>query len=291
MQFCGAMTAIVTPFRDGRVDEPSLRALIDWQIAGGIDGIVACGSTGEAMTLSDDERDRVVRIAVEQTAGRAIVVAGAGSNSTAQAVANARSVKKAGADVMLQVTPYYNKPPQEGLYQHFRTIAQMVDLPMFLYNVPGRTAVNLLPETVVRLSSVDNVIGIKESSGDTKQVKKIIDTTPKDFVVLSGEDDLNLEIYRLGGKGCISVTGNIVPKKTSSVWDDFSSGNVDRATKTQEELTSLNKVMFIETNPIPVKTALTLMKKIHEEFRLPLVPISETALAQLEKTLKEHKVI
>lgn len=285
------MTAIVTPFRDGRVDEKSLRALVDWQISSGIDGIVACGSTGEAMTLSGEERDRVVKVVVEQTAGRAFVVAGAGSNCTADAVANARAVKNCGADAMLQVTPYYNKPPQEGLYQHFKTIASMVELPMFLYNVPGRTAVNMLPETVARLSLIDTIVGIKESSGDTAQVKKIINSTSPDFILVSGEDDLNLEIYKLGGKGCISVTGNIAPDKISSIWDDFYSGNVDRATKTQTELISLNKAMFIETNPIPVKTSLSLMGKIHEEFRLPLVPISEGALAKLEKTLKEYKIV
>ncbi len=291
MKISGAMTAIVTPFQSGAIDERALRALVDWQISNGVDGIVPCGSTGEAMTLTHEERDRVVRIVVEQTAGRALVIAGAGSNCTETAVRLGKAAKKAGADAQLQVTPYYIKPPQEGLYQHFSTIAKLVDMPMVLYNVPGRTAVNMLPETISRLASIENIVAVKESSHDLDQVKKVIECTPDDFHVLSGEDDLNFNVYALGGDGCISVTGNIVPEMIARVWDEFSSGSTSNAKALQERLSPLNKAMFLETNPIPVKTALSMMGKIREEFRLPLVPISETAREHLRVALTEHGLL
>ena len=291
MKFHGVMTAIITPFRDGLIDETALRALIDWQIRSGVDALVPCGTTGEAATLAYEEQERVVRITIEQAAGRVPVFAGAGSNSTANAIKLAKQAKTAGADGHLQVTPYYNKPTQEGLYQHFKAISAMVDLPMILYNVPGRTAVNMLPETVVRLSSIDVIFGIKEASGNMEQIKKIIADTPSEFCLYSGDDALNLEIYRVGGKGCVSVTSNVAPSKVADVWDRFAAGNVDEAKRLHEELTALNKAMFLETNPIPAKTALAMMDRCQEEFRLPMTPMSEGHKEELLTVLKQYKLL
>ncbi len=291
MIFKGAMTAIITPFKDSRVDEQSLRSIIDWQISNGIDAIVVCGTTGEGATLTHEEHYAVIRIAVEQAAGRVPVMAGAGSNSTANAITLSRQAKKAGADGLLQVTPYYNKPTQEGLYQHFRAIAEVVDLPIVLYNVPGRTSVNMLPETTARLSAIDSIIGIKEACGDLGQIKEIISKTPDDFAVFSGDDAMNFDIYRAGGKGAISVTANVVPDRVAAVWDAHESGNDDEGMRLHKNLATLNKAMFIETNPIPAKTALAMMGRCNEEFRLPLTPMSEGHKNELKDVLKENGVI
>lgn len=291
MNFQGVMTAMITPFRDGVLDEKAFRSLIDWQIKSGVDGIVPCGTTGEAATLTCEEHDRIIRIAVEQAAGRVFVIAGAGSNSTADAIRLAKQAKKAGADGQLQITPYYNKPTQEGLYQHFKAIASVVDLPMVLYNVPGRTSVNMLPETVLRLTSIDTVAGIKEASGDIDQIKKIIADCPSTFLVYSGDDALNLEVYKAGGKGCVSVTSNVIPSRVSGAWDKFAAGNIDEAREIHEELAQMNKAMFIETNPIPAKTALAMMGKCREEFRLPMTPMSEDHKDQLREVLKRYKLL
>ncbi len=286
MLFTGAMTAVITPFRDGRVDEEALRKLVDWQIKAGIDGIVPCGTTGEAATITYEEHDRIIRIAVEQAAGRVPVLAGAGSNATANAIRMGRQAKAAGADGMLQVTPYYNKPTQEGLYQHFRAIAEAVGLPMVLYNVPGRTAVNMLAETTLRLARIDSIVAIKEASGDLEQVRAIIADAPRGFAVLSGDDAMNLEIYRAGGMGAISVTGNCAPAKVAAVWDAHRAGKKDEATRLQAELAGLNRAMFLETNPIPAKTALAMMERCREEFRLPLTPMGDTHREELHQALK-----
>jgi 4-hydroxy-tetrahydrodipicolinate synthase len=291
MLFQGAMTAIVTPFRDGRVDETALRSLIDWQIASGIDGLVPCGTTGEAATLADEESDRVIRIAVEQAAGRVPILAGAGSNATAKAIKLAKQAKAAGADGMLQVTPYYNKPSQAGLYEHFRSIAALCDLPMVLYNVPGRTAVNMLPETTQRLAAIDTIVGIKEASGNLTQIQSIIAGTPKEFAVLSGDDALNVDIYRAGGRGTISVTANVVPDRVAAAWDAFASGNIEKAAQLHEALASLNKAMFLETNPMPAKTALAFLRRCREEFRLPLTPMSQEHREELQRTLRECNIL
>lgn len=287
MIFKGVLTAVITPFRDGRVDEDALRKLIDWQIASGVDGIVPCGTTGEGATLTHEEHDRVIRIVVEEAAGRVPVLAGAGSNSTATAIKLGKQAKLAGADGQLQVTPYYNKPTQDGLYQHFSAIAEMVDLPMVLYNVPGRTALNMLPETTARLAAIDTIVGIKEACGNLEQVKRVIAETPKDFAVLSGEDAMNFDIYRAGGKGAISVASNVVPDRVAAVWDAFEAGRVEDAARLQDELAMLNKAMFIETNPIPAKTALALMDRCHEEFRLPMTPMGEGHREELKSILKQ----
>jgi len=291
MMFKGSMTAIVTPFKDGRVDEKALRRLVDWQIASGTDAIVVCGTTGEAATLTYDEHFAVIDAAVEESAGRVPVLAGAGSNATANAIKLGRQAKEAGADAQLQVTPYYNKPTQEGLYQHFRAIAEVVDLPMILYNVPGRTSVNLLPETTARLSNIDSIVGIKEASGDLGQVREAIAKTPDDFALYSGDDAMNFDIYKAGGAGAISVTANVSPERVSAIWDAHDGGDDDEAERLHKELAKLNKAMFIETNPIPAKTSLAVMGRIQEEFRLPLTPISEGNRRELKDVLKEYGLI
>lgn len=291
MLFTGVMTAIVTPFKDGVFDEKAFRGLIDWQIKSGVDALVPCGTTGEASTLTYEEHDRIIRVAVEQASGRVPVIAGCGSNSTANAIKLAKQAKTAGAEGQLQVTPYYNKPTQEGLYEHFRAIAAMVSLPMILYNVPGRTAVNMLPETVLRLTETETIVGIKEASGNMDQIKKIISGAPESFGVYSGDDALNFDIYSAGGRGCISVTSNVVPPMVCEVWDLFAGGHADKARKKHEELALLNKVMFIETNPIPAKTALALMGKIREEFRLPMTPMSEGHKEELQGILAQYKLL
>lgn len=291
MIFKGSMTAVITPFKNGAIDESSLRKLVDWQISSGTDVIVPCGTTGEAVTLEPDEYERVIRICVEQTSGRILVLAGAGSNSTATAIKYAKQAKAAGANGILSVTPYYNKPTQEGLYQHFKAIAAAVDLPMVVYNVPGRTSVNMLAETTVRLSKIDTIVGVKEASGNLEQVRAIIDNASKDFAVVSGDDALNLKIYQLGGCGCISVTANVAPEKVSKVWDLFAEGNIDKAAEIHDSIADLNKVMFLETNPIPAKTALFFMGKCGNEFRLPLTPMSAPAKEELKAVLAKHNII
>lgn len=291
MMFKGSMTAIVTPFKDGRVDEKALRRLVDWQIASGTDAIVVCGTTGESATLTYDEHFAVIDAAVEEAAGRVPVIAGAGSNATANAIKLARQAKEAGADAQLQVTPYYNKPTHEGLYQHFRAIAEVVDLPMILYNVPGRTAVNMLPETVARLANIDSIVGIKEASGELGQVREVIAKTPDNFATYSGDDALNFDIYKAGGAGAISVTANVAPEMVSAVWDAHEAGDDDEAGRLHKGLAKLNKAMFIETNPIPAKTSLAMMGRVQEEFRLPLTPMSEGNRRELKDVLKEYGLI
>ncbi|MBI2982346.1 MAG: 4-hydroxy-tetrahydrodipicolinate synthase, partial [Deltaproteobacteria bacterium] len=237
--FQGSLVAIVTPFKEGKVDEKALRALVDWQIAEGTDAIVPCGSTGEAATLSYEEHDRVIRITVEQVAGRVKVLAGTGSNATAEAIEMTRHAEKIGANGSLQVSPYYNKPTQEGLYRHFKTIAASVDLPIILYNVPGRTMVNILPETVARLSGIPNIIGIKEACGNLDQIKKVVALCGPEFAVLSGEDAQNYDILELGGCGSISVTANIVPSRMARMWDLYATAKKEEAKKVHEELMPL----------------------------------------------------
>lgn len=291
MIFRGSMTAIITPFRDGRVDEDALRDLVSWQIARGTDVLVPCGTTGEAATLAPEEIDRVIRIAVEEASGRASVLAGAGSNATATAIRLARIAREAGADGHLQVTPYYNKPTQEGLFCHFRAIAEAVDLPMVLYNVPGRTAINMLPETTIRLGEIPSIVGVKEASGKIDQIRQIIAGASKDFAVISGEDAMNLEIYEAGGQGCISVTANVAPERVAAVWDAHAAGRRDEARRLQEALAPLNRAMFLETNPIPAKTALALMGRCREEFRLPLTPMGDAHRNELLRILRESGII
>ena len=292
--FEGSSVALVTPFQNGKIDEKGLRDLVEWHIAEGTDMIVPCGTTGESATLDYKEHDRVIQIVVEQAKKRIPVLAGTGSNATAEAIEMTRHAKEIGSDGSLQVTPYYNKPPQEGLYLHFKAIAEapgLKDFPIILYNVPGRTSVNMLPETVARLAKIKNIVGIKEASGDLKQVKKVVELCGPNFVVFSGEDAQNFEIMELGGKGMISVTANVVPSKLARTWDLFAAGKKEEAKKIHEELLPLHKAMFFETNPIPVKTALGLMGKCRDEMRLPLCRMGEENTAKLKKVLQEYRLV
>lgn len=288
--FYGPMVALVTPLKKGKIDETALRDLVDWQIAEGTHVLVPCGTTGEASCLSYDENEAVIKMVVEQAAGRVPVLAGAGANATANAINLTQRAQKAGAQGTLQVVPYYNKPTQEGLYQHFKAIAAAADLPMILYNIPGRTALNMVAETTIRLSTINNIVGIKECSGDFAQVKQIRNSVSDDFVILSGDDAANIEMYEAGAQGSISVAANIIPKKVATIWNLFHSGKRQEALELHEAIQPLNRGIFMETNPIPIKTALAIMGKCTEEFRLPLVPMYPANRAKLEALLKEYRL-
>jgi|TARA_Y100000780_G_scaffold146177_1_gene131770 4-hydroxy-tetrahydrodipicolinate synthase len=289
--FKGVFVAIVTPFKNGKIDEEALRGLIDFQIAGGVDGIVPCGTTGESATLNHEEHDQVIRIAVDACKGKASVLAGTGSNSTQEAIQLSRNAKNAGADGLLQITPYYNKPNQEGLYHHFSSIADAVDLPIVLYNVPSRTSVNMVPETVVRLAKIEKIVGIKEASGSLQAISKIIDNCGKDFTVLSGDDPLLWPILAIGGKGVISVTANILPAKVAALCKAAAIGDIAEARSLHYELMDINDSLFIDTNPIPVKAALHLMGKIENELRGPLIKLSKDTLERLKKAMACHGLL
>ena len=289
--FKGVFVAIVTPFKNGKIDEEALRGLIDFQIAGGVDGIVPCGTTGESATLNHEEHDQVIRIAVDACKGKASVLAGTGSNSTQEAIQLSRNAKNAGADGLLQITPYYNKPNQEGLYHHFSSIADAVDLPIVLYNVPSRTSVNMVPETVVRLAKIKNIVGTKEASGSLQAISKIIHNCGKDFTVLSGDDPLLWPILAIGGKGVISVTANILPAKVAALCKAAAIGDIAEARSLHYELMDINDSLFIDTNPIPVKAALHLMGKIENELRGPLIELSKDTLERLKKAMACHGLL
>lgn len=275
MQFKGAFTALVTPFSGGQIDEEAYRQLIEWQVQSGINGVVPCGTTGESATMSHEEHKRVISICVDQVKGRVPVLAGAGSNNTAEAVELTQFAKDAGADGALLITPYYNKPTQEGLYQHFKRIASEVSMPFIVYNVPGRTGVNLLPATVARLNKdIKDVIGIKEATGDLNQVSQVLEYCGPDFQVLSGDDFTVLPLLSVGGCGVISVVSNILPDKMSGMCAAWFAGDLPTAQKLHFELAPFSRMMFLETNPIPAKTSLALMGRIKLELRLPLVPMS-----------------
>ncbi len=287
----GSMVAIVTPFNKGKVDENALRELINFQIENGTDAIVPCGTTGESATLSYEEHEMVVKTTIEAVDGKIPVIAGTGSNSTSETVMLTKEAEKAGADAALLITPYYNKPTQEGLYQHYKMVAEEVNLSLILYNVPGRTSLNMLPETVARLSEMTNIVGIKEATGSLKQASDVIALCPDDFIVLSGDDFITLPMLSLGGSGGISVTANIAPFDMSSMIDAFEEGNLSEARKLHFKMMPINNAMFIETNPIPVKTALALMGKIKEEMRLPLTSMAEKGRETLKSTLKDYGLI
>jgi 4-hydroxy-tetrahydrodipicolinate synthase len=289
--FNGVFVAIVTPFKNGKVDEEALRGLIDYQTSGGVDGIVPCGTTGESATLNHEEHDQVIRVAVDACKGKASVLAGTGSNSTREAIELSQNAEKAGADGLLQITPYYNKPNQEGLYQHFSSIAKTVDLPIVLYNVPSRTSVNMIPKTVARLAKIKNIVGIKEASGSLQAISKIIDACGEDFIVLSGDDPLLWPILAIGGKGVISVTANILPTKIVAMCKAATTGDILEARSLHYELMDISDSLFIDTNPVPVKAALHLMGKIENEIREPLVKLSNDNLDRLKKAMTYHGLL
>jgi 4-hydroxy-tetrahydrodipicolinate synthase len=285
--FEGVLTALVTPLRDGGIDEPALRGLVERQIDAGIDGLVPCGSTGESATLSHAEHRRVVEIVVQATRGRVPVVAGTGSNNTQEAIELTLHAKEAGADGALLISPYYNKPTQEGLVAHYAEIGRRTAFPLVVYNIPGRTASNILPETMVRIADIEQVVGVKESSGDFEQVSAMIAGCSSEFAILSGDDVNALPLLAIGSKGVISTSSNVVPTEMVSLVRAFKSGDVEYARRTHYRLLPLFDVLFCETNPIPVKAALECMGLIGPEIRLPLLPLGETQRARLQAVLKE----
>lgn len=289
--FRGSIVAIVTPFKSGEVDEDTFRELIEFQIEGGTAAIVPCGTTGESATLSIEEHNRVIDITVEAVNKRVPVIAGTGGNSTQEAIELTKHAKEAGADASLQVTPYYNKPTQAGLYAHYKAIAREISFPQVLYNVPGRTSVNLLPQTVARLAELSEVVAIKEASGDIAQMASVVQMAGDKITLLSGDDNLILPVLAIGGKGVVSVVANIVPKHTADVVKAWEDGDVEKAAELYYKLLPLCQAMFFETNPVPVKTSLALMGKITEGLRLPLVPMSETNLEKLKSVLKDYSLI
>ena len=289
--FKGSMIPIVTPFKEGEIDEKGFQNLIEFHIKSGTDAIVPCGTTGESATLTYKEHEKLIDICLEAVNHRVPVIAGTGSNSTDEAIELTIYAQKAGADGALLITPYYNKPTQEGLYQHYKAIAHKTDLPLILYNVPSRTGVNMLPETVAKLSDIPSIVGIKEASGSLQQICEIIHLCGEKCSVFSGDDFINYPILAMGGKGIISVTANIVPEKIAAMWDLFESGDYNKAREIHYQLISLNNAMFLETNPIPVKTALGLMGKISPEMRLPLSHISKNNLEKLKKVMAKYKLI
>jgi 4-hydroxy-tetrahydrodipicolinate synthase len=289
--FEGIHTALITPFRDGRVDEEALRALVEIQIEAGIDGLVPCGSTGESATLSHAEHRQVVEIVVDAVGGRVPVIAGTGSNSTREAIEFTAHARDAGAEGALLLSPYYNKPTQEGIYAHYAAIAQETGLPLVVYNIPGRTASNIAPETVVRLAHVPGIVGIKEASGNLDQMSHIIAHAPADFVVLSGDDSLTLPLLAIGGKGAISTTSNVAPRQMVELAKSFLEGRMEHARAMHYALLPLFDALFSETNPIPVKAACAALGWCDDEIRLPLTPIGDANLEQLKLVMKDLGIL
>jgi 4-hydroxy-tetrahydrodipicolinate synthase len=287
--FQGSMVAIVTPFKDGEIDFDTLGKLIDFQVKNGTDAIVPCGTTGESPTLTHQEHDRVVQYVVEKVAGRAKVIAGAGSNSTAEALQLTRHAEEVGADGALVITPYYNKPTQRGLLEHFRRIAEETAIPLVLYNVPGRTGVKLNPETIAELAVIENIVAVKEACGSVDQVNQILNLC--DITVLSGDDMLTLPMMSVGARGVISVAANIVPREVNLLVHAALDGNWEEARERHFQLYSLFQMMFLETNPIPVKTSLAMMGKVREEFRLPLCGLSPGHRVELEELLQRYQLL
>jgi 4-hydroxy-tetrahydrodipicolinate synthase len=289
--FNGALTALVTPFRDGSVDEPALRDLIEWQIQSGIDGLVPCGSTGESATLSHSEHDAVIRITIEQTRKRVPVVAGTGSNSTAEAIRLTAAAREMGADGALMISPYYNKPTQDGIFRHYKTIAASVDLPLLVYNIPGRTGSHIAPETFARLAEIKNVVGVKEASGSMDQSSDILHLCGDRLTILSGDDALTLPLMSLGAKGVISTISNVMPREMHDLAAAALGKDFDRAREIHFQMLPVMRALFIETNPIPVKQALAFMGKCANELRMPLVTMTAGPAEKLRAAMKESRLI
>jgi 4-hydroxy-tetrahydrodipicolinate synthase len=289
--FKGAMVAIVTPFKNNKIDEEAFRELIEFQIVNGTDAIVPCGTTGESATLSHEEHDRVIEITIDAVKKRVPVIAGTGSNNTAEALRLTRHAYEAGADGALIVCPYYNRPTQEGLYQHFKTISESVPIPIIPYNIQSRTGVNLMPEMVAKLAKIKNIVGIKEASGSIKQMSDVINLCGKDFAVLSGDDIFTLPLMAIGGAGVISVISNVAPADMAGLVDAFFAGDMARAKALHYKMTALIDALFIEVNPIPVKAALSLMGKIKCEYRLPLCKMADANFEKLKNIMISYGLI
>lgn len=290
--FVGAMTALVTPFRDGKVDDAALARLVETQIAAGIDGLIPCGTTGEAPTLEVEEQAHVIRLVVETTKKRVPVIAGTGSNSTAHTIALSKTAREAGADGLLIVTPYYNRPTQDGLIRHYKAVAEAVPLPIIVYNIPGRAGVDMGVDALVRLASEQpRIVAVKEATGSVARAQEIIRRLGDRLPVLSGEDALNLAIYAVGGKGCISVASNVLPAQVAKAWDAAAAGDFVRARAIHFETLALVEALFSETSPTPVKAALALMGAIGPEIRAPLYPMTGPARERLRAILAEHGLV
>jgi 4-hydroxy-tetrahydrodipicolinate synthase len=289
--FKGVITALVTPFRNDVVDEEALRRLVNEQIRAGIDGFVPVGTTGESPTVTVEEHIHIIKIVVEETRKRIPVIAGCGANSTREAIELTQEARAVGADGTLQVTPYYNRPTQDGLFRHFKAVAEAVPLPMVLYNVPGRTACDLLPETVARLCEVPSIVGIKEATGSAQRAAQIISRVGDRLTVLSGDDATAFPLYALGAQGCISVVSNVVPAEMSAMWDAAVAGDWKKARELHYRLFPILEGLFIEANPIPVKAAMAMMGKISDEIRSPLFPIAGANRDKLRKMLTDLKLI
>jgi 4-hydroxy-tetrahydrodipicolinate synthase len=289
MTLRGCGTAIVTPFQnDGSIDEPALRALVRWQVESGIHFLVPCGTTGETPTLTRDEWLRVIEITIEEANGRVPIVAGATSNATHEAVERARTVAAIkGVDAILTASPYYNKPTQEGQYQHFKAIAEAADKPLVLYNVPGRTGANIEPSTLARLAQIENIVAVKEASGNMSQIADVFNAVPDGFLVFSGDDAITLPVISLGGVGIISVASNEIPREMSEMTQAALDNNWNKARSIHRKFLPLMQANFIESNPLPVKAVLAMMGKIEENFRLPLLPMKKDTRANLEKIAAE----
>jgi 4-hydroxy-tetrahydrodipicolinate synthase len=285
--FQGVLTALVTPFRDGAVDERALGELVEFQIEAGVDGLVPCGSTGESATLTHAEHRRVVEVVVAAARGRVPVVAGTGSNSTREAIELTRYAKEAGADGALLISPYYNKPTQAGIVAHYAAIARETGFPLIVYNIPGRTASNILPETMAQLADIEQVVGVKEACGDLGQIAHVVARCPEDFAVLSGDDVFALPILSVGGVGVISTSSNVAPAEIVEMVRAFRAGDRERALSLHQRLLPLFDALFAETNPIPVKAALALRGQVGEEIRLPLLPLTEPNRERLRVVMKE----
>lgn len=290
--FNGSIVALVTPFANGKIDEKKLRELIEIQIKNGTSGIVPCGTTGESATLSTAEHERVIEITIEQVNKRVPVIAGTGSNATEEAINLTKHAAASGASASLQVSPYYNRPTQKGLYEHFKAVAQAVEIPIILYNIAARTGVNIEPETIAKLAKdCKNIVGVKEASGNLEQMSRIKALCPDNFDLISGDDGLTLPVLALGGTGIISVVANIVPRDVANLVKEFQKGNIAKAQSLHYKLLPLVKAMFIETNPIPVKTAMGLLDICEPDLRLPMTEMLPENVEKLKKALKEYGLL
>jgi len=289
--FKGVITALVTPFRNDAIDEEALRRLVDEQIRAGVDGFVPVGTTGESPTVTVEEHIRIIKIVVEETRKRVPVIAGTGANSTREAIELTSEARAVGADGTLQVTPYYNRPTQDGLYRHFKAVAEAVPLPMVLYNVPGRTGCDLLADTVARLCDVPTVVAIKEATGSAQRAAQIISRVGDRLVVLSGDDATAYPLYTLGAQGCISVVSNVAPKDMAATWDAWVAGDWKKARELHYKLFPLHEGLFIEANPIPVKAALAMMGKITDEIRPPLYPMAGANREKVRQILADLRLL
>ncbi len=288
----GPMVAIVTPFKNNEIDEEALRKLVNFHIENGTMGIIPCGTTGESATLSYEEHERVIEIVIDEVNKRIPVIAGTGSNNTKEAIELTKAAKEAGADAALLITPYYNKPTQEGLYYHYKKVAEEVNIPIVMYNVPGRTAVNLLPETVAKLAKIPNILGIKDATGSINVLTEMIELTKgEEFYFLSGDDFIYYPFLCVGGHGVISVVSNVAPKLMRDLYDVVQNNDYKKAKELHFKVYNISKAMFLQTNPIPVKKALYLMGMIEDEIRLPLVSLNGEPLEKLKEILKKEGIL